>query len=293
MQIAVFGRHIKQIDLPVIEDLLMALGEEGIHFYLFKGLLDELEDFGHDTAHYVSFDSHLDFLVHKVDCMIVLGGDGTMLQAITYIRKADVPLLGINLGRMGFLAFVEKKFVRESVKHLRNGQYSLDQRTMIYLESTPSIFGEIPIALNDFTLLKRDTSSMITINAFVNGDFLNAYWADGIILATPTGSTGYSLSCGGPIIFPNSGNFVLTPVAPHNLNVRPIVISDESVISFEIEGRADNFICTLDSRFELITASHQLAIRKNDFSVKLIRFSDNSFLSTMRQKLNWGQDIRN
>ena len=194
---------------------------------------------------------------------------------------------------MGFLAFVEKKRIKEAIHLLSTGQYSLDQRTTIYLESTPSLFGDIPFALNDFTLLKRDTSSMITINTFVNGDFLNSYWADGIILATPTGSTGYSLSCGGPIIFPDSGNFVLTPVAPHNLNVRPIVISDASVISFEVEGRADNFICTLDSRFELITASNQLAIRKNDFTIKLVRFEDTSFLSTMRQKMNWGQDIRN
>jgi NAD+ kinase len=164
---------------------------------------------------------------------------------------------------------------------------------MLYLESSPGLFGDIPFALNDCTLLKRDTSSMITIHTFVNGDYLNTYWADGIIIATPTGSTGYSLSCGGPVIFPDSSNLVITPVAPHNLNLRPIVLSDESVISFEIEGRADNFICTLDSRFELINAHHQLAVRKNDFSVRLVLLQDMTFLHTIREKLAWGTDIRN
>jgi NAD+ kinase len=151
----------------------------------------------------------------------------------------------------------------------------------------------MPFALNDCTLLKRDTSSMIRIHAFLNGDYLNSYWADGLIIATPTGSTGYSLSCGGPIVFPRSSNFVLTPVAPHNLNVRPIVISDESVISFEIEGRGENFICTLDSRFELITAQHQLAVRKNNFLTKLVQLQDVTFLNTIREKLGWGEDVRN
>ncbi len=155
------------------------------------------------------------------------------------------------------------------------------------------LFGDTPFALNDCTLLKRDTSSMITIHAFINGAYLNSYWADGVIVATPTGSTGYSLSCGGPIIFPNSNSFVITPVSPHNLNVRPIVISDDSVISFEVEGRAESFLCTLDSRSESITSAHQLAIRKNDFDIQLIRIPGAGFLETMREKLNWGADKRN
>lgn len=164
---------------------------------------------------------------------------------------------------------------------------------MLYLESNPPIFGDMPYALNDCTLLKRDTSSMITIRTFLNGDFLNSFWADGIIISTPTGSTGYSLSCGGPVIFPDSANFVLTPVAPHNLNVRPIVLSEDSVISFELEGRSENFICTLDSRFELIGAHQQIAVRKNDFPARLIQLEGESFLKTIREKLAWGADIRN
>jgi NAD+ kinase len=155
------------------------------------------------------------------------------------------------------------------------------------------VFGDIPFALNDCTLLKRDTSSMITIHTFINGAYLNSYWADGIIVATPTGSTGYSLSCGGPVIFPHSGNFVITPVAPHNLNVRPVVISDDSVVSFEVEGRTENFLCTLDSRFETITSAHQLALRKNDFNIRLVRLQDVGFLETLRNKLTWGIDSRN
>ena len=194
---------------------------------------------------------------------------------------------------MGFLASIEKRFIEESILKLRRGQFTIEERSTLYLESSPQLFGDIPFALNDFTVLKRDTSSMITIHTFLNGDYLNSYWADGIIMATPTGSTGYSLSCGGPVIFPDSGNFVLTPVAPHNLNVRPIVLSDESIISFEIEGRADNFICTLDSRFEIINAQHQLAVRKNDFPIRLVQLLDSTFLNTIREKLAWGADIRN
>lgn len=171
--------------------------------------------------------------------------------------------------------------------------YRLEERRTLYLESNLPLFGDTPYALNDFTILKRDTSSMITIHTFINGAYLNSYWADGIVVATPTGSTGYSLSCGGPIIFPGSGNFIITPVAPHNLNVRPIVMSDDTVISFEVEGRAENFLCTLDSRFEPITAAHQLAVRKNDFPIRLIHLQDVDFLDTIRGKLNWGQDTRN
>ena len=216
-----------------------------------------------------------------------------MLQAVTHVRDSGTPILGINLGRLGFLATIEKRRIKEAVDLLRRGMFMVEERRMLYLESNLPLFGEIPFALNDFTILKRDTSSMITIHTFINGAYLNSYWADGIIVSTPTGSTGYSLSCGGPIIFPNSGNFVITPVAPHNLNVRPTVISDDAVISFEIEGRAENFLCTLDSRFETITAAHQLAVRKNDFTARVVRLQDVGFLETLRNKLNWGQDKRN
>jgi NAD+ kinase len=293
MQVVVFGKQYKDKDLPHIQELFDVLWEERITTYVYAPYLDDLKGHLNINGAFAPFDDHRDFLKHRIDVVIVLGGDGTMLQAVTLVRDSGVPMLGINLGRMGFLASIEKKLIRESILKLRRGQYTVEERAMLYLESHPHLFGETPYALNDCTLLKRDTSSMITIHAYINGDYLNSYWADGLIISTPTGSTGYSLSCGGPVVFPGSGNFVITPVAPHNLNVRPIVMSDNSVLSFEIEGRADNFICTLDSRFELISAQHQLAVRRNDFNVRLVLLQDATFLKTIREKLAWGADIRN
>ena len=176
---------------------------------------------------------------------------------------------------------------------LLTGDYALDPRRMLQLDSNIPIFGDTNFALNDLTIVKRDTSAMIIIHAYLNGAFLNSYWADGLIVSTPTGSTGYSLSCGGPIIFPQSGNFVVTPIAPHNLNVRPVVIPDSSVLSFEIEGRAESFLCTLDARFEPITAQHRLTLRRAPFETVLVRLPDYTFLSTIRSKLSWGLDSRN
>ncbi|MBN8684886.1 MAG: NAD kinase [Chitinophagales bacterium] len=293
MQVVVYGKQYKDKDRPYIQVLFDALYAQGINTYVYTPFLNEIREYINFPGPYAAFDDYRDFKVHRIDVVIVLGGDGTMLGAVTLVRDAGVPMLGINLGRLGFLSIIEKKFIEEAVTMLVRGQYAVEERTTLYLECNPELFGDIPFALNDCTLLKRDTSSMITIHTFLNGDYLNTYWADGIIIATPTGSTGYSLSCGGPVVFPGSGNFVITPVAPHNLNVRPIVISDESVISFEVEGRADNFICTLDSRFELIGAHTQLAVRKNDFKVKLALLQDHTFLRTIREKLTWGQDARN
>jgi NAD+ kinase len=191
------------------------------------------------------------------------------------------------------LNHIEKTQINSAIHKLRRGMFTIENRSTLYLESNPPLFADMPFALNDCTILKRDTSSMITVHTYINGAYLNTYWADGIVLATPTGSTGYSLSCGGPVVTPDSANFILTPVAPHNLNVRPLVISDDSVVSFEIEGRAENFICSLDSRFELITQQHHIAVRKNDFVARLIQLQDESFLKTIRTKLAWGTDARN
>ncbi len=293
MQVVVFGKAVKDKDLPHIQHLFDALHREGINAYVYKPYLNALHglvDFRRDVG---VFEGYLDFSVHKIDFFIAVGGDGTILEAVTHVRDSNVPIVGINLGRLGFLACVEKKRVAEAINLLRRGMYELDERGLLYLESNLPIFEQTRFALNDCTIHKRDTSSMVTIHTFVNGAYLNSYWADGLIIATPTGSTGYSLSCGGPIIFPTSDSFVITPVAPHNLSVRPVVISDSSVISFEVEGRADNFLCTLDSRFEIITAAHQLAIRRNDFTVKLVQLQGISFLQTVRSKLAWGADSRN
>lgn len=293
MQVVVYSRIAKEKDLPSIQNLFDALHQEGINCYVYAPYLEQIKDKIKFKGAVGVFESYIDFSVKKIDFIITLGGDGTILGAVTLIRDSNVPILGINLGRLGFLASIEKKRISEAISLLNRGIYSIDERGMLYLESNLPLFGELNFALNDCTLLKRDTSSMITIHTFINGAYFNSYWADGIIISTPTGSTGYSLSCGGPVIFPNSGNFVITPVAPHNLNVRPIVISDDSVISFEVEGRAENFLCTLDSRFETISANHQLAVRKNDFTIKLVQLQEVGFLETLRQKLTWGIDSRN
>jgi len=293
MQVVVYSREFKKKDIPHIQKLFDVLHDEGINAYVFRPYLESIKDeinFKRDVG---VFEGYVDFAVKKLDFFITLGGDGTILSALVHVRDSGVPIVGINLGRLGFLASIEKKRIPEAIELLKRNMFQIEERNLIYLESNFPIFDDTRYALNDFTLLKRDTSSMITIHTYINGAYLNSYWADGLIVATPTGSTGYSLSCGGPIIFPNSGNFVITPVAPHNLSVRPIVISDDSIISFEIEGRAENFLCTLDSRFESITAAHQLAVRKNDFPIRLVQLHGVSFLETIREKLIWGIDTRN
>jgi len=293
MQVVIYSKLAKEKDFPHIQRLFDALHEEQIIAYVYGPYLDQLKGHIHFPGQVGVFEGYVDFSIKKFDFFIALGGDGTILNAVTLVRDAPVPIVGINLGRLGFLASIEKRRIPEAIASLKKGRYTITERGLIYLESNLPLFGDIRFALNDCTLLKRDTSSMITIHTFINGAYLNSYWADGIIVATPTGSTGYSLSCGGPIIFPDSGNFVITPVAPHNLNVRPVVISDDAVISFEVEGRAENFLCTLDSRFETITSAHHLAVRKNDFSVRIVQLQDYGFLETIRDKLTWGIDSRN
>ncbi len=295
MQVAVYSQVLKPSDVPFVQELINALAANNVSTYIFAPYLEMLREEGMKFPKEVgAFENYLDFRVKSFEFVITLGGDGTILKATSLIRDCGVPIVGINLGRLGFLASIEKRMISETIELLKSGYYDIEQREMLMLESEAGLFGDLPYALNDFTLLKRDTSSMITIHAYVNGDYLNSYWADGLIVATPTGSTGYSLSCGGPIVFPGSGNFVITPVAPHNLNVRPIVISDDSVISFEVEGRAENFLCTLDSRHEIIDESHApLAVKKGVYSTRLVRIKDRSFLHTIRGKLHWGHDSRN
>lgn len=293
MQIVLYSKLLKEVDIPDVQLVLDLLQENGVNVYVYKPYLEEMQGkvrFKRDVG---IFEGFVDFKVKKIDLILSLGGDGTILGAVTMVRDSGVPILGINFGRLGFLASIEKSRIKMAMEAIVGGRVYQEKRSLIHLECDAPLFGETPFALNDFTLLKRDTSSMITIHAYVNGDYLNTYWADGIIVSTPTGSTGYSLSCGGPIVFPNSGNFVITPVAPHNLNVRPIVISDSSVVSFEIEGRAENFLCTLDSRFETITAAQRVAVRKCDFEISILQIDESSFQQTIRSKLTWGIDARN
>ena len=229
----------------------------------------------------------------EIDFVISLGGDGTLLDTVSLVRDKGIPIMGINFGRLGFLASIGRTELADAVKSLKKQTYVIDKRTMIHLDASISMFGNASFGLNEFSIHKRDTAPMIKIHTYLNGEFLNTYWADGLIVATPTGSTGYSLSCNGPIVFPESGSFLITPVAPHNLNVRSLIVPDDNVISFEIESRVDQVICALDSRREIVSKNVQLAVRKESFLLNLVRLTENNFLQTLHNKLTWGLDKRN
>lgn len=293
MNVALYSRFLKAEHLDCVRELFALLRERGDSIWVFEEYLDSFRGQIDTGILAGTYKKYQDFSQLPIELFICLGGDGTILDAVTIVRNTQVPIMGINLGRLGFLAMVEKHRMQMALQAFEQNNLIVDSRSLLYLESSDPLFGDTPFALNDFTILKRDTSSMVIIHTYLNGEFLNSYWADGVIVATPTGSTGYSLSCGGPIIFPKSSNFIITPVAPHNLHVRPIVLSDDVVISFEIEGRAKNFLCTLDSRYRTIQASSQLAVRKADFQVHLLRPDDRNFLYMIRQKLHWGMDSRN
>jgi NAD+ kinase len=229
----------------------------------------------------------------SIEFLVSLGGDGTLLDTVTLVRDKNIPVLGVNFGRLGFLAGIGKEELVTATEALVKRSFLIDKRSLVHLDANEELFGEVPYALNEFAIHKKDTSPMIKIHTYLNGEFLNTYWADGLIVATPTGSTGYSLSCNGPIVFPESSSFVITPVAPHNLNVRSIVVPDNNVISFEVEGRTDNFICALDARRQLVNRNVQLAVRRETFTMSLVRLNENNFMTTLRSKLMWGLDSRN
>jgi NAD+ kinase len=292
MKVAIYSRGL---DFEQENPLLVLLEELSRHdftIYLFHHLIEQfvLPQHLHDKV--IPFKSS-DDLNESIDFLISIGGDGTMLDTVTLVRDKKIPILGINFGRLGFLASISKDELGSAVDSLVNGTFVIDKRTLIHLDSNEPLFGDSPFALNEFAIHKRDVSPMVKIHTYMNGEFLNTYWADGLIVSTPTGSTGYNMSCNGPIVFPESASFVITPVAPHNLNVRPIVVPDTNVISFEVESRADRFICALDARREIVHKNIQLAVRREKFGVSLIRLNENSFLSTLRSKLTWGLDKRN
>jgi NAD+ kinase len=292
MKIAIYSRGLEENQHQEISLLLKELVEHDVEPVFYQDFFNKFYSAVDFKSKYSTFNSHAD-LDESIDCIISLGGDGTLLDTVTLVRDKGTPVLGINYGRLGFLANIGKTELKTAVEALVNRTYVIDERTLIHLDANTPLFGEVPYALNEFTLLKKDSSSMIKIHTYLNGEFLNTYWADGLIVATPTGSTGYSLSCNGPVVFPDSGSFVITPVAPHNLNIRPIVVPDDTIISFEVEGRTDGFLCTLDSRREIVTKEIQLAVRKEKFGINLIRLNENNFLQTLRNKLSWGLDVRN
>jgi NAD+ kinase len=294
MLLAIFGRYFKDENFAEIQQFFNSLEKKKIDFIIYRKYYEDCLRNGLNLqARIKTFDTYQDFITHKFDYLISIGGDGTILSSIEYIRETELPVVGINTGRLGFLAGVSAPNASKAIEDIEKGHYSIDSRTVLQLESNVEIFSGVKFALNDFVIHKKDTASMVTIHTFINGEFLNSYWSDGLIISSPTGSTGYNLSCGGPILYPSSESFVITPISPHNLNVRPIIVSDKNIISFEIEGRSSSFLATLDSRSESINQNVQLAIRKADFKFNLARLNDENYLSTLRQKLMWGYDNRN
>lgn len=292
MQIAVYNRVFQVEDIPLFKHLFELFEQYNITPILFKDLAKRLTTHIPQINQFETFSEEVP-LRAKINFVFSLGGDGTILDTVKFVGDKNIPILGINLGRLGFLAGTSGHDILFAIESLLKGAYILDPRTMIHLDASKPIFHETPFALNEFSIHRKDSSSLIKIHTYLNGEFLCTYWADGLIVSTPTGSTGYSLSCGGPIIFPQANSFVITPVAPHNLNVRPLIIADNSIVSFEVEGRAEQFLCTLDARSEAIDSSVSLAIKKADFCIQLIRLEGQNFLHTLQSKLYWGVDSRN
>jgi NAD+ kinase len=292
MKIAIYGRQFNDTVSPYVQQVFNQLAQHEVEIYLFKDLDEFLSGKIIIPSGYKTFLKE-DHFKGVIDVFLTLGGDGTMLDIVSFIRDSGIPVIGINFGRLGFLAGVSKSDIAAAIHAVVNHKYSLDSRVLLKIESDTPVFGSDNFALNDITFHKRDDSAMITIHTYLNGELLNSYWGDGIIIATPTGSTAYSLSCGGPIILPQSGNIVVTPVAPHNLNVRPIVLSDDNVLSFEVECRSANYLVSRDSRTVIVDSPIKFSIAKADFQLNLLRLDNETYLSTLRNKLLWGIDARN
>jgi len=227
--------------------------------------------------------------------LISIGGDGTILRAITYVRDLDIPIVGINTGRLGFLATVQTDAIEIAIPEILKGDYKISERSLLSVSTSPinSDIEHTNFALNEVALSRKNTTSMITVETHLNDEYLTSYWADGLILSTPTGSTGYSLSCGGPVIAPDANNFALTPIAPHNLSARPLIIPDSTVVTLRVDGREDQFLMSLDSRIATLPNTTTVTIKKADFVIKMVERLDETFLDTLRKKLLWGEDRRN
>ena len=277
-----------------VQILLAALQENNSVVFFEKNFYNVLKNNNSIVKKYPTF-QHFDDLNNSFDILFTIGGDGTFLRAITYVRDLNIPILGINTGRLGFLATVQKNAIKEAVLLLLENKFTLQERALLTVKTSPKnkeIF-EVPFALNELTISRKNTTSMIGVKTYLNNEYLNNYWADGLIIATPTGSTGYSLSCNGPVILPNAKSLVLTPIAPHNLNARPMVISDNTSIQLEIASREKDFLISIDSRITSVPKNTKIFVEKAPFTIKSIVFKNQSFLETLRSKLLWGEDTRN
>lgn len=293
-KVAVYGQSYSISAEKEIQILLAILEKNNIVCFIEEKFYNLLVEGNILVNKYPTF-SHFNDLDKTFDLMFTLGGDGTILRAVTYIRDLGIPMLGINTGRLGFLATINKKTITESVELILKGEYSVQERTLLSIKTTPetSEFSELNFALNEVTIARKNTTSMIGVTTNLNNEYLTNYWADGLIIATPTGSTGYSLSCNGPVISPDSKNLVITPIAPHNLNARSMVISDETSIQLEVDSREKDFLISLDSRITTVSENTKVFIEKAPFTIKSIIPNNQSFLQTLRSKLLWGEDTRN
>ncbi len=292
MRVAIYGRKVNKQIAEYFIKLLEILEEFGWKPVIEEELNNQLIQKAGISENYEIFRNHKDF--HSgLDLVISMGGDGTFLKTVSYIRNSGVPIMGINTGRLGFLANISKDAMYETLAQVKNKEYEFQMRSLLRVHTEEDLFGADNFALNELTLHKKDTSSMITVHASLDNKYLNTYWADGLIVATPTGSTAYSLSCGGPIITPGCQVHILNPIAPHNLNVRPMVVPDHLPISLEVEGRDRTYLLSLDGNSKSIRQGEQVVIRKAEFMINVIKFEDNNFLDTIRNKMLWGIDTRN
>ena len=292
MNIAIYSKVFKKDHLPYLPDLIQALHHLGYQITVYEPYLMSFEKLVPFLPSLSVFNTHLD-LVNQVDILISIGGDGTLLDTVHFVRDSGIPVAGINVGRLGFLADINKYNIDELVQAIHSHNYIIEDRTLMHVETSRDVFGEVNYGLNELTLQKTDSSSMIIVHTYLNGEFLNSFWADGLIACTPTGSTAYSLSCGGPIITPSNETFVITPIAPHNLNVRPLIVNDGVEIHLKVKSRVPQYSLSLDSRLFHMETDVEIILRKAHFKILLIHPTNLSFYETIRQKLLWGNDKRN
>ncbi|MBE0637887.1 MAG: NAD kinase [Bacteroidales bacterium] len=291
-KVALFGKSIDQEGVIYLQQLLDKLKVFNCRLLIYEPFYDKIESKVALNSNISLFNTHEE-LKNDAEMLLSIGGDGTLLDTITLVRDSGIPILGVNLGRLGFLSSISKDEILPAIDKVISGDYALDQRTLLSMETNGNIFGQLNFALNEFSITKSNTHSLAVINVFVDGKFLNTYWADGLLIATPTGSTAYSLSCFGPIAAPDCENFVITPIASHNLTVRPIIIPDKCTIRITIGGRNEQYLIGLDSRFGQIDHTAEMIIKRADFKINLIQLQNKDFFSTIREKLLWGKDQRN
>lgn len=294
MKVAIFGQYYQNDTRPIIRDIIVFFEANQVEMVIEKDFLTNLYKEDIVQKEYKTFSKHTD-LDSSFDILISIGGDGTILRAATFVRDLGIPILGVNAGRLGFLAKVQKENIETFLQIVLEKKYSISERTLLGLTAAPlnSEISNLNFAMNEVTVSRKDTTSMITIETYLNGEYLNSYWADGLIISTPTGSTGYSLSCGGPVLTPDVKSLVITPIAPHNLNARPLVITDDTEIELHVSGREENYLVSLDSRTTSISNNTVLKIKKTPFVIKMVEIPNETFLKTLRNKLLWGQDKRN